>query len=399
MKRFQNNFIPTCAIAALLAGFAGVVCAGAAIAADTSRPASLIITGDPLPPNLLDKLNAAPDGATVTLPANTAKPEDKIAEYKTLPAIPLDQFDRDLQALDSRIAGLSDKLTALEQKAEQNAAAYYTNVAAISAELQSGTAPDDARLHRKLSDATASLDQFALNVAAFNDLSVALSSAAADGTALLAAAGAANSAPDTGSGDQARLAKILESARNSSALIARIQSDANDDLTRATAYLSTERDNLRTLSSIMSSGGGTPDKGLLSRIFSYAKLASFSENAPAPTETEPAADGAQGAAPSGAPAPLVKIRFDRSEVDYRQPMYMAVNEALSRYPDARFELVAIHPGNGNAAQVAIESAKSRRNAERVLRSLTEMGLDLDRIDLSYTPSAEVTTNEVRLYVQ
>jgi hypothetical protein len=95
----------------------------------------------------------------------------------------------------------------------------------------------------------------------------------------------------------------------------------------------------------------------------------------------------------------VKIRFDRPDVSYEQPVYSAVNEALRRYPDARFELVAVHPSNGNPAETAIESAQARRDAEKVLRSLTQMGLSLDRIDLSYMPSADAATDEVHLYVR
>ena len=76
-----------------------------------------------------------------------------------------------------------------------------------------------------------------------------------------------------------------------------------------------------------------------------------------------------------------------------------MNEALERYPNARFELVAVHPNTGNAAEVAIESTRARRDAERVLRSLTQMGLSLDRIDLSYMPSNEATSDEVHLFVR
>jgi hypothetical protein len=101
----------------------------------------------------------------------------------------------------------------------------------------------------------------------------------------------------------------------------------------------------------------------------------------------------------GGPRPLVKIRFDRANVAYEQPVYMAVNEALTRFPGAQFELIAVHPNAGNTAEVAIESTRARRNAERVLRSLTEMGLPIDRVDLSYSPSAEATASEVHLYVR
>src|SRR5690606_8435478 len=78
------------------------------------------------------------------------------------------------------------------------------------------------------------------------------------------------------------------------------------------------------------------------------------------------------------PRPLVKIRFDKPNVQYEQPVYMAVSDAMQKYPDARFEIVAVHPTGGNAAQVAIESTRARRNAEQVLRTLTQMGLDGNR---------------------
>jgi hypothetical protein len=79
---------------------------------------------------------------------------------------------------------------------------------------------------------------------------------------------------------------------------------------------------------------------------------------------------------------------------------MAVNEAMQRYPSARFELVAVYPtGSTNAAESSIESTRARRNAEKVLRTLTQMGLTMDRVDLSYLPSKEVQTSEVHLYVR
>ena len=70
-----------------------------------------------------------------------------------------------------------------------------------------------------------------------------------------------------------------------------------------------------------------------------------------------------------------------------------------RYPDARFDLVAVTPAQGNAAEVAIESTKARRNAESVLRTLTAMGLEQERIDLSYSKSDRAAANEVHLFVK
>jgi hypothetical protein len=99
-------------------------------------------------------------------------------------------------------------------------------------------------------------------------------------------------------------------------------------------------------------------------------------------------------APSEAPRPIVKIKFDQPDVDYEQPVYMAMSEALKRYPDAKFEMVAVSPMSGNAAQMAIESAHARRNAESVLSSLNKMGLDVKDMVLRAEQSAQAQTNEV-----
>ena len=167
------------------------------------------------------------------------------------------------------------------------------------------------------------------------------------------------------------------------------------------------------------SSGDLFGRSLMGRPFSTAQQAGFApavagtqygaQYVPpsnvAPLNSVAAAPGMMAPIPAafgglpGGPRPLVKIRFDRTDVAYEQPLYLAVNEALQRYPAARFELVAVHPNQGNSAQVAIESTRARRNAERVLRSLTQMGLEMDRIDLSYAPSTEAANNEVHLFIR
>ncbi|MBU6475413.1 MAG: hypothetical protein KGQ70_05560, partial [Alphaproteobacteria bacterium] len=77
----------------------------------------------------------------------------------------------------------------------------------------------------------------------------------------------------------------------------------------------------------------------------------------------------------------------------------AVDQALEKFPSARFDLVAISNTNGNAAQLALSSAEARKNGERVLRSLQDMGLPLSRIRLSAASGKNVLNSEVHLYLQ
>ena len=82
-----------------------------------------------------------------------------------------------------------------------------------------------------------------------------------------------------------------------------------------------------------------------------------------------------------------------------EALYTAINRALARRPQAGFDLVAVAPSAGNAAQSAAAANAARRNAENVLRSLTSMGLPASRVTLSAGTSNDARTNEVHIYVR
>ena len=149
-------------------------------------------------------------------------------------------------------------------------------------------------------------------------------------------------------------------------------------------FASRERSNLTVLSLAVKNGElfGT---SLSNRAFASA----------APTaSTPPSLSGT-----AAARRPLVVIRFDRPVVEYEQPLFTAVSEALDRRPNATFDLVAVAPETGTPAQVALSASRARRNAEEVLRTLSAMGLAADRVGLSATSSADARSAEVHVYVR
>jgi hypothetical protein len=302
----------------------------------------------------------------------------------------VDSLRNEFFSLQGSVGNLAERLNVLQGQGQAQSAEYYANVATISTQLQSGTTPGNPRLIKRLSVARNSLESLAANVSGLNDLAVEISNAASMSGFLLESVRATYSLSGAVEEDHARLAQLEDTVNNNVVAIERLQNLVNDDITRTVSYLSTERNNLRTLSLAITTGD-LFGKSLASRPFSGAQPANF------------AADGGMGSpmamAPVGAPRPLVKIRFDKPNVAYEQPVYMAVNEALQRYPNARFELVAVHPTGGNSAESTIESTRARRNAEKVLRSLTQMGLTMDRIDLSYMPSPEAGSSEVHLFIR
>jgi hypothetical protein len=367
--------IALCAVG--LGGFAGYGHAA------PGQPA-LVITNDPLPPELHSRVYSRPSVAPAIGPEELTG-ASYYDNLNTIVGRKVEQLRGELFSLQGDVSGLSETLLALEERGEAVAADYYANIGTISTQLQAGTTPGNPRLVQRLALAQNNLESLSTNIARLNEIAVEVSRIASIATFLLESVRASYNLSGAIEEDHVRLAELEDAVNNTMVVIDRLLNNVNDDISRTAAYLSTERSNLRTLSLAITEGD-LFGKSLSNRPFSGISPASFTP------------DELRMATPA-APRPLVKIRFNKQNVQYEQPVYIAVSESLERYPAARFELVAVHPTGGNAAQVAIESTKARRNAEKVLRTLTQMGLPLDRIDLSYTPDAGAQSNEVHIYIR
>lgn len=383
---------------ALLAGVAAIVTLSAQDAMaqiDMKKRPSLVITNQTLPGNTASPspLYAGPTRTPDITPAQVSG-SAYYQPTQTIVAEKVGELKSDLFALQGRVSNLSGQLKGLQQRSLSQAAEYNASVATINTQLQSGTTPGNPRLVQKLQVAQTNLDKLSQNVADLNAMAVEAANAASMGSFLLEACRSAYGLSGAVEEDHAALSVVEDQVNTTIVTIDRLLNEVNDAITRTAAYLSAERGNIRTLSLAVTNGDyyGT---SLASRPFSSAPMMQ-------PANYAPSAGAAAMPAPAavpGSPRPLVKIKFDQPNVDYQQAVYMAVNEAMQKYPQARFELVAVNPSAGNAAQVAIESTRARRNAEDVLRSLSQMGIDVNRIDLSNMQSAEAKSNEVHIYIR
>ncbi len=429
-----NMFSKFCTRSLILAGgFASIMVMAleTAAAQDMSKRPSLIITNEKLPDN------AAPTGSvyssnTGNLYNNRTRPTSitplageispaqvsgsaYFAPTETVVGRKVIELRSDLSGLQSRVGTLSSQLKSMQETGHAMAAEYNASVATINTQLQSGTTPGNPRLVEKLNIAQNNLDRMSQSVADLNGMAVEAANAASMGSFLLESVRSAYGLSGAVEEDHEALSNLEDQINSTVVTIDRVLNDVNDDITRTAAYLSAERSNLRTIS-LAVTNGDYYGRSLANRPFSSAPPSNLmqpasvspmsgSDNAyPAPA-VYPAANNiypTPAAVSSGAlssPRPLVKIKFDRPKVDYEQAVYTAVSEAQQKYPNARLEVIAVHPSQGNAAQVAIESTRSRRNAEMVLRSLGQMGVDVGNVDLSTTESAEAKTNEVHIYIR
>lgn len=290
----------------------------------------------------------------------------------------------DLQRLQDNINRHNADLKQMRQKMAQDAANYYSLVGTINSRLQVGTTPGNPELIAQWNQAQGALDRMSDDIAQLNSLSNQTASDSSLAAYILDSVKAAYGLQGAVDEDHRHLAQLESDVNSTTVLIDRLLNSISEDISRQSTYVSNERNNLVTLS-LAIKNGELYGRSLSNRTFA--------------TATPFAAPSAHTASGASDRRPLVIIRFDRPNVSYETALYTAVRRALDRRPDATFELVAVAPNAGSPAQVSLQTDASKRNAENVLRSLTNMGLPADRITLSATTSTSAQNNEVQLYVR
>ncbi len=295
----------------------------------------------------------------------------------------VERLRNDLIEMQQNVRADNTELQGLRQQSITNANQYQQLVAGIQAKLQVGTTPGNPNLVRAWNGAQATLDQISNNIGQMNNLANKVANDSSLASFILESVQATFGLTGAVDADHAQLTILEDDTNRTVVLIDRLLNELNEDISRQTNYVGRERANLTVLSLAVKNGElfGT---SLANRAFSSA----------GGVVSQP-----QRVGNLANRRPLVVIRFDRPDVPYEEPLFTAVSEALNRRPSAAFDLVSVVPQRGTPAQVALNANAARRNAERVLRNLTAMGLPSDRISLSATTSTETTTSEVHVYVR
>ncbi len=359
----------------------------------TKKPA-LLVTTDPLPVALTKEVYTKPNQT-----ADISKQDIMQGYYgneATLVGRKINELNVDLGNLRQEVRATSARLVDLQRAGQDTAANYFANVATISTQLQSGTTPGNPRLVQKLANAQDSLDQLSNNITHLNELTVEVKNSQSVANYLLETARQAYGISGAIEEDHVMLAKLEDEIEHTATLIRRLLNNVSDDVSRTASYLSTERSNLRTMSLAITSGD-LMGKSLSRHPFSRSPQYAVDPAVMAGMGSESMRGGHPAiAAPKN--QLLAKIRFEKDNVNYQQSVYGAMRKALEEYPNAMFKLVAIYPETNNAAQAALSSTAARRNAEDVLRSMTEMGMPMDRLELGQFASTDAEDSEVHVYI-
>ncbi len=293
----------------------------------------------------------------------------------------------ELNRLQASIGEHNAALQLVRGKIVQDSQRYHTTVGAINARLQVGTTPGNPILVQQFNSSQADLDRLSADIAEMNSLATNVAGASTMSAFLSESARAAFGISGAVDEDHRQLTILEDEVNRTVVLIDRLLKEVGDDVRRQTNYVATERSNLNLLSTGIKSGE-IYGASLVNRA-----MASVASKGPSV-----ASSGSRAADITGR-RPLVVIRFDKPNVPFQQAVYGAVSRVLERRPEAMFDLVAVAPAAGGPARVAVNTNKSRRYAESVLRSLVEMGLPPSRVAIAGTTSGGARSNEVHIYLR
>jgi TolA-binding protein len=296
----------------------------------------------------------------------------------------INDMREELRQVQGSISTHNTSLQQIRAKIIQDSQRYHGTIAAVNARLQIGTTPGNPILIQQFNSAQTDIEKLHEDVGEMNKLATDVAGTSTKAAFLSESSRATRGVAGAVDEDHRQLSVLEDEVDRTVVLIDRLIKEVSTDVRRQTNYIAGEKANLNTVGAAIKTG----------EIYgaSLGQIAKGAQERAHPVAAGEARD-------PGGRRPLVVIRFDRTDVPYQQALYSAVSRVLERRPDAVFDLIAVAPAVGGAAREAVNTNRSRRHAENVLRSLVEMGLPPSRVAISTRTLAEAKVNEVHLYLR
>lgn len=298
------------------------------------------------------------------------------------------QFRNELRQLQGTLHNRNQELQQVRQEVLLDSAAYHESVATINSRLQVGTTPGNPILVQRWNQSQQELDEINNDIGYMNQLATQVASDSAMAAYLLESIRAAYNLSGAVEEDHAQLRTLEDETAQTVVLIERLLAEISEDVARQQTYVSNERNNLNTLAVAIKTGQ------TYGQSLGYRNLV-LAGNQAALANTGPA--GLPSARIGGQPAAI--IRFDDPNVSYEGALYNALSGQFAARPNAMVEVVSVSPTNAIRGREALSANTARRHAEKVIRSLTDMGVPAEAIRLSATTSPEVPAPQVHVFVR
>ena len=241
-------------------------------------------------------------------------------------------FRGELSQLQNSIRTNNAEMQKIRTSIINNALEYHKTIAEIETKLQVGTTPGNPHMFEKLAKAESNLQIMNTNSANLNQLSGKVSADTANTDYLVEAIRSAYSISGAVDEDHRQLRVLENEAGQTSILMHSLLNEVNSDIVRQQQYVKTANLNISKLSEAIRVGSF----GVNNAPMSKSPVLSLNEGLKTVSSTEAAAN-LEG-------RPLFAVRFTGKDVDYKEGLKKAVDNALAKKKDVVFDVVAVKYG-------------------------------------------------------
>ena len=328
-------------------------------------------------------------------------------------------FGTEQTQLKKLVDGRRDSLQAMRNETNTAVSDYRSAVAQINSKLQLGTTPGNPELMDEWRGARAKLER--INNIAF-DIKRLVADVESDQSMVDYMVGSIQASYNIRGAteeEHKQLKALEEEAKQIGSNIAIFARQLNAEADRQQAYVDNEKFNLNDVALNIKNGklygmGSSTDffangGSMFSSDEAYnafmeeneqeygyssrraprrTSQPAHSEKAPLPMRA-PTKLVEKAAAPVATTRPIVVIKFDKSDVEFEEPLYQALSRALERNPSATFEVSGIAPQGKSSVNV-------KKDIKAIMNALTEMGLPANRVAITMATD-NVDFDEVRVF--
>lgn len=97
--------------------------------------------------------------------------------------------------------------------------------------------------------------------------------------------------------------------------------------------------------------------------------------------------------------PLVIVRFNQPRVYFDQQLYSAISKAVAIKPDVMFDVVSYAPSTGDAGTDQKWQSVAGHNTKAVIAALNNMGIPMERINVTGESQPGLKYDETHVFVR
>lgn len=284
------------------------------------------------------------------------------------------------------------QLEKINANISNNASLYQKTISAVETKLQAGTTPGNPNMYAMLQQAQGNVQTMFANANALENLSNKTADILTSVNYLENSIAAAFSISGAVDEDHKQLRELqndaMTTAQKAAALNESVSAAAN--FQQQSAIQASQEVN--ALHESVKNGSNTFNA--VRRPVIAPRTSAYAPVVPVARSTKPLAPAKRTGSPANAAneaLPLFSVRFADNNVDYKDGLNSAVKSALSRKPNASFEVVAVsNSGSRDNAQ---------QHASRIFEEIIKFGANANNVSLNARISEKASVAEVQVFVK